>query len=81
MTTKPQPTTIEERFDDKFLPGQDRVPYYVPFDDAKDFCRQEIEAAVQKERERCLSLIQVSPFHDDYELQSIRSKIEKGEHE
>jgi hypothetical protein len=63
MTTKPQPTTMEERFVNQFgafaILGGERF-YNGAFaneariTEALDFLRQEIEAAVEKERERCL---------------------------
>lgn len=39
-TTKIKPVEDwEKEFDEKFLPGQDRVPYYIEYDNAKDFIR------------------------------------------
>jgi hypothetical protein len=37
-------------FDNKFLPGQDRVPYYVEFGEAKQFLSDQIQKAVEETR-------------------------------
>lgn len=56
-TSQTMPEEWEKRFDEKFLPEQDRVPYYVEFNDAKEFIRKERALAKSQERARIIEKI------------------------
>ena len=45
-------TKVDRDFNERFIKGQDRVPYYVLATDAKSFLHEKLEEAVREEGER-----------------------------
>jgi len=48
----------EKRFDEKFLHKHDIVPYYIEYEETKDFIRDIIHSEVEKERQKIKSSLE-----------------------